>query len=619
MKYLLLPIFLLLSFPFFAQTPLCPNGISPEDAAQLKSIYLSTNGTKWSNQENWNDITTTAWHGVRWKNIGGECRVDSLVLTHNKMEGNLPSDLQLPYLRCIWLTGNELNGNIPDFDLPALETLRLAANKFTGAIPTFSKLKMLTFLDLSYNQFNTKLPLFDLPKLKVLKLYACGLHGTIPKWNLPSLEILDLNCNNLDSFPENGLLLPKITFINVSHNEGFKGSMDFFSQFPTLTKINISFDNNFSFLQQNKIQDNIRSISVEGIIKKANFPTTTFPNLTSLVLSRSNINFDENAAPLKDLKSLTAKEINQKSFYPGAVFPNLSSLDIENSNFGTSLHFVEQLPFLEKLNAYNCNFEQFDFGKNKTSYALKELNLKSNHLQGDLAVLQNFEKLETVDLSNNNFAKTSKKVNLPFVKNIDVSNNQLVFSDLDSLIIPTSAAFVYSPQAKIDILSIKKFDGVEYLHTQTGNPNGKNTYKWFMKYGNSSVFDFSIERFRKDSMLTPSLSSNYSCEIRNPKYPSLLLFSNDYEYKSDEKTEQAYDFLFYPNPCRDVINIHFFNPVPSKATLSFYDSRGQFIFKKIISLPLLEEKVNISELAKGVYVVKIETSKVVKTKKIVVE
>ncbi len=618
MKYLLLPVFLLFSYPFFAQTPLCPNGINKDDADQLKSIYLSTDGANWSNNKNWNDLTTTEWSGVRWKTIGGECRVDSLVMPGFYLNGKLPSNLQLPHLRFLWFSTNRLSGEIPDFDLPSLEVLRLASNNLTGTIPAFSKLKNLTYLDLSYNQFEGKIPLFDLPKLKILKLFACGLKGSIPQWNLPSLETLDLGCNDLDSLPEYGLILPKITSIIIAHNTRIRANIGVFAQFSTLKSINISFAQQISLLLQGKVQNNVESISVEGIKKQQNFPTATFPNLVSLNLTNSKFDFDENATPLQSLKNLTASYNIQKTFYPVAIFPNLKYLKIENSDFGKSLNFIEQLPKLEQLYANNCKFEVFDFTTKSNTYALKELHLERNKLQGDMLVLRNFPKLESVCFSYNGFSKISKEINLPLIKSIDVQSNKLVFGDLDSLKIPNKVSFLYGFQSNIDIFSVKKFGGVEYLSTKTGNPN-KNTYKWIMKYQNSNIFDFAINRFRNDSILVPWQSATYFCEVKNSKYPNLVLLSNAYNFQADNAAEQSYDFLFYPNPCRDVLNIHFFNPVPSSATLTFYDSKGEYVLKNVFRTPLLEEKIDITQLPKGVYIVRIETTRGMKTKKIVVE
>ncbi|PWG05444.1 choice-of-anchor V domain-containing protein [Polaribacter aquimarinus] len=66
--------------------------------------------------------------------------------------------------------------------------------------------------------------------------------------------------------------------------------------------------------------------------------------------------------------------------------------------------------------------------------------------------------------------------------------------------------------------------------------------------------------------------------------------------------EKRLDFDMYPNPASDDLNIQLPN-ISSKATVQFYDYVGRLALSKTISTS--KEKVNVSTLTSGVYIVKV--------------
>jgi Leucine-rich repeat (LRR) protein len=332
---------------------LCSKGINADDAAQLKALYTATDGGNWKKNNNWNDIKTLDWYGVKWRVNQDECRVDSLMLIGNKLSGVLPNDLKFPFLRTLLLSSNDLKGQIPDFDFPALEALFLSYNKFTGTLPTFSKLQNLEILYARYNDgLSGKLPLLDLPKLKELRLEACCFTGKIPAWKLPNLEFLDLNCNKLDSLG-NPLILPKLRHLDVSHCKKIAGNLDAF-----------------------EASKNIRYINITD---------------TKLTLGNENV-------VLGSLETLISTDNKISTTFPIDKFPNLKVLDITNNNFSGSSLFIEKMQNLEHLLASGNKFTFLDLKNIPPS--LKTLDLSENEI-GDLDYKIDFTKLSSINVSNN--------------------------------------------------------------------------------------------------------------------------------------------------------------------------------------------------------------------------
>lgn len=69
---------------------------------------------------------------------------------------------------------------------------------------------------------------------------------------------------------------------------------------------------------------------------------------------------------------------------------------------------------------------------------------------------------------------------------------------------------------------------------------------------------------------------------------------------SDSPKDMAADDFFYPNPAGD--NLYFNNTGSTPARVSIYDMHGRMVFTK----PVTEHSVDISSLAKGVYLIKLE-------------
>jgi hypothetical protein len=70
----------------------------------------------------------------------------------------------------------------------------------------------------------------------------------------------------------------------------------------------------------------------------------------------------------------------------------------------------------------------------------------------------------------------------------------------------------------------------------------------------------------------------------------------------------------YPNPTCDIINIEIENP--DNTTIEIYDVSGTLVFSKALDSKI--EKIDISGLPKGIYIVKVIQDRAVNTEKVVV-
>ena len=128
----------------------------PDERATLTTLYNSTGGTGWNENENWGSAEPVfSWTRVLIDTSG---HVTALWLHENELSGEIPSELgSLTNLARLYLYDNQLTGEIPSelSDLENLENLYLAGNQLSGCIPTGLK-------DVPENDFaDTGLPFCD--------------------------------------------------------------------------------------------------------------------------------------------------------------------------------------------------------------------------------------------------------------------------------------------------------------------------------------------------------------------------------------------------------------------------------------------------------------------------
>jgi Leucine-rich repeat (LRR) protein len=212
-------------------------GITPLECYALVSLYDSTTGPEWTNNEGWKATETPCeWFGVTCEagTEGGQ-RVTAIDLPNNNLVGYLPHYLgNLIHLQQLDLSENNISGSLPTTvkhlgeltslnlannvligSLPAelndalkLQTINFAQNKLSGKIPALGSLLHLENIDLSDNRFSGAVPdLTHFSKLEPEKIVITGDHQQLCKNSqvdygefLPIVEDLD-GCPSSNQLP----------------------------------------------------------------------------------------------------------------------------------------------------------------------------------------------------------------------------------------------------------------------------------------------------------------------------------------------------------------------------------------------------------------------------------
>jgi hypothetical protein len=90
---------------------------------------------------------------------------------------------------------------------------------------------------------------------------------------------------------------------------------------------------------------------------------------------------------------------------------------------------------------------------------------------------------------------------------------------------------------------------------------------------------------------------------------------------SIRKIENANPFTVYPNPANGVITLDFNSLNAKQATVQLFDITGKIIKSEIVNLAVgvSKQTLNISDLAKGTYLVKVICGETTETKKLIIE
>ncbi|KAJ7951483.1 putative Receptor-like kinase [Quillaja saponaria] len=133
--------------------------------------------------------------GLRLEGLGlsGKIDIDALLqirglrtisIMKNSFTGPIPEFTRIGVLKAIYLSGNQLSGEIPSdyfVKMGSLKKVWLSDNKFTGKIPSsLAQIPVLIDLHLENNQFSGNIPNFDQKTLMAVNVSNNKLEGEIP-------------------------------------------------------------------------------------------------------------------------------------------------------------------------------------------------------------------------------------------------------------------------------------------------------------------------------------------------------------------------------------------------------------------------------------------------------
>ncbi|KAL5568469.1 hypothetical protein UlMin_025044 [Ulmus minor] len=334
--------------------------------------------------------------------------LDTLNLAYNQFHGMLPNLSPLP-LSVIDLTSNELFGPLPLFP-PTTSYLMVSDNSFSGSISSLCTTRLsLRALDLSHNNLSGELPnCWKQLDLEYLNLANNHFWGKLPA-SLSNSSSSDLNYLNLANNNFSGSILPiwniipQIQLLNLRENN-FSGEI-----------LSLQSCDNLQFLD---LGGNKISGRIPDCIGRQNPPT-----LVVLVLQSNEFNgsIPSGLCNLQTLQVLDLSRNNVSGFVP-QCFSNLTAMTLDN----VTISNLRRDPYRSSTST-NVMWKGIDreFGEN-LKY-LRNIDLSSNRLSGEIPESITLLKLNTLNLSRNRLAGSIPDNFNPRsqLESLDLSRNQL--------------------------------------------------------------------------------------------------------------------------------------------------------------------------------------------------
>lgn len=390
----------------------------------------------------------------------------------------------------ITLPDNNLQGNIPDLDLPFLIKVDVSDNKMLSKLPAFSKVKNLQHLNISKNRFHGSLPLLkNSPKMEIFLANNNQLDGSIPDYShMTELQSLNLSDNQLTGPVSLLSAMDQMNYLNISNNS-LQGNMPELKNKSALTVVDLS---------QNKLTGDLPEVDGLRLLTKINFSgnqlTGSFiwpvnvPELKEIDISHNQLSDTiPNTGPVGKLEEFFASGNRFTGRIPSMDLPLLRQLLLSENQLTGSIPDFADLPGLE----------QFSFRKNE---------------------LENIE--FTPDFINR-------------IVFADVSENRLTFQDVVPFRNFRGNTIGLFPQKNFHFLfdSFTVTKGNNYtIKLDTDEDHPDTDFQWF-KDGDRLKLNIDKDYFISNSI--PQDAGKYTVTMTNSRFPGFSILSDTFSLVVD--------------------------------------------------------------------------------------
>ncbi|WP_334055897.1 leucine-rich repeat domain-containing protein [Polaribacter sp. P097] len=596
------------------------NSIPDTERGALIAIYNNTKGDGWRNDLSgsyngvtWvNDATQKrnvgAWFGVTTAIINGQKHVTKVELNSNLLDGTIPSVIK----NLTQLKELEFNSN--------------AISEIPSEIGELANLEQLTFTN-QYNSENQEYVLKSIPteinnivSLKRLELSSNQLEGNLDFSNLVNLDNLSVSSNQIT-----GLRIgtsPSVFDNGYDSERQYRRSFDFSNQYLNCVAVpqNTVADWEASSFatsapsivwgQDCTLYNNVPEKEIQALVDLYNnLDGANWVNKTNWDgnLARAMINNPFNATKWQ---GITTKIVNGEKHIT----------DISLSSNGLKGELPESFGDLTKLVNLQLSSNEISgnlpasFG-NLTS--LKAIYLNSNSIEGLPAELGNLSTLETVYLQNNEiFGQLPDLTNNANLAQLFINGNKLQFGDFENEFnsYQNLQAFSYTNQAKVGEEQVIDF-GEGYSTTFTAEVSGvNNTYQW---YKNFSPITNETNKTLVINNANLQNAGSYYCKVSNTVITNLDIDTETITLNFDAALSTEDNSLInkvslYPNPVSGILQIKISNDI-SIEEIEVFNAIG----KKVRVFHKPKDKINLTSLSKGIYIINMITEKGKVTKRIV--
>lgn len=421
------------------------------DSLALVAFYNAAGGSKWTTKWNFKK-SIRDWGGVATTLVGGEWRVNQLILPKENLSGTISEALatmsELEIINIAIERWDEktrpkylLSGKIPDavWAMPSLKTLDVSNQNLEGPINPVIFRPTMEHVVLSGNNMGGTIPeeVGQATNLKYLRIERCDLTGEIPKSvsNLTNLEYVDLSGNSLTGIIPSFNASKKInTFIAsyqceyetvsevqedgvldyntgekrvlISHkyiSGGFTGSELVFEDMPELALLDLSMAN----ITKTPVLKNCPQLYLIGYRNNPNLKTidpSTFklPGLKSLRSENCGITSLPDDIDLPVIYEFLLQQ-NNLTTLPASFgnMPQLQFLYLHDNDLTSLPDVFDKFPLLATAYFGHCKLTSVP----KTLWGCKSLlnlELHNNEITGELPTsLAAFSSLGVFTISNN--------------------------------------------------------------------------------------------------------------------------------------------------------------------------------------------------------------------------